>query len=444
MSLKSILQAGAARIGIGTEIAKRAGLYVSRPVVNGKRWFDWAVKAGIPNPVPADRMHVTVVYSRKDVKCRPQTDTYDVSTDRAVIQRLGADGSVLVLVWDDCYLSDRHWFFRANGATSDWAGYRVHVTLSYDAGDYEIPDDMLAQMPEMIVLGPEAHSPLNEDAVADLKKSVPAGDTHTPDAEDVEMAKGALAHALSEGLGSPLERAVIRDIANGHPVAHDELVVLGQAEWLTKFYASSPAAETVIEGQAEDVTEAAVRKRAGEMVTGAVLDPSIDQPTVETLAKIAAGEDVPVLEISALPQEILDKLHDFIRPQRELLKSNGVQVDNEEQRIAWGWASVSTQDGELVIDAHDERITTKALYKMVHGLIRGTRAGNFDHVGPAHHEIVEAMVFCAERQKALGIDLGMEGALIAMHIPDDKHWNLVKSGDWMFSIEARAIIETVD
>ena len=442
MSLKAILKAGAAAVGI--DIAKRAGLYVSRPIVNGQRWHDWAVKAGIPNPVPADRMHVTVVYSRVDVKCRPATDTYDVGTDRAVIQRLGADGNVLVVLWDDCYLADRHWFFRSNGATSDWAGYRVHMTLTYNAEGYEIPDDMLAEMPEMIVLGPETHSALNEDAVADLKKSLPTTEAHTPDAEDVSMAKSALDHALSEGVGTGAERAFLRDIANGHPVAHDELILLGQAEWLTKFYAGQPASDAVIEGVATDVTEAAVQKRASEMLTAAVLDPDMTTPTVETLAKIAAGEDVPVLEISALPAEILDKLHDFIRPERDLLKSNSMQVDNEEQRIAWGWASVSTNNGELIVDAHDERITTKALYKMVHGLIKGTRAGNFDHVGPAHHEIVEAMVFCAERQKALGIDLGMEGALIAMHIPDDKHWELVKSGDWMFSIEARAIIETVD
>jgi hypothetical protein len=424
-------------------IQKRAGLYVSRPIVNGKRWHDWAVKAGVPNPVPADRMHVTVVYSRVDVKCRPATDTYDVLTERAVIQRLGADGAVLVVVWDDCYLSDRHWFFRSNGATSDWAGYRVHVTLSYDAGDYEVPDEMLSQMPEMIVLGPEVHSPLNEDAVADLKKSIPGGDAHEPDTEDQAMAKSALEHALSEGVGTGLERAIVRDLAAGHPVSAKDLVALGGADWLVKFYAAAggeAAAEGAAVTKTGEPTDEEVQKRAGELVAGAVLDPTIDQASVETLAKIAAGEDVPVLEIAALPEALMEKLSGFIRKEREVLKSDGMQVDEEEERIAWGWATVAKKNGEDVVDSHGEKITMKAVKQMVHGLITGSRAGNFEHVGPAHHEIVEAMVFCAERQKALGIDLGMEGALIAMRIPDDNHWELVKSGDWMFSIEARGII----
>lgn len=442
--LKNVLNAATALV------QKRAGLYISRPIVNAQRWYDWAVKAGIPSPVPPERMHVTIVYSRVDVKCKPMMDTVEQAADRCVIQRMGADGSVLVVLWDDCYLSDRHYFLRYHGATSDWAGFRVHMTLSYAAGDFEIPDEMLAQMPEMIVLGPEVHAPLNEDAVADLKKSAPAGDFHSPDAEDSGLAQKALAHALAEGLGNPLERAVIRDIANGHPVADGELVALGKAEWLQDFYRKEAGSDSVAEPAAADpapVTKTVV-EAAKEMVASAVLDPTVNDVTLNTLAKIAEGEDVSDLVIASMPPEILKKLSGFMETsshviERGLLTKGAMQVDDDEQRIAWGWASVSTHKGEDVTDLHQEEITTRALYKMAHGLIRGARAGLFDHQGMACNEIVEAMVFCKERQKALGIDLGQEGLLISMHVPDDNNWELVKSGDWMFSIGARAIVTTL-
>lgn len=422
----------------GKMIHKSPGLYVMRPVVNGARWTAWAEKFGVPNPVPADRLHVTVVYSRTGVKTKPQTFLHEVLTERAVIQMMGADSSVLTVLWDDCVLADRNWFFRQYGATSDWNGYRAHMTLSYDAAGFEVPAEALAEMPEILVLGPEVHSPLNENAVADLKKSLPASPADVPDEGDIAFAKSALDYAVTNGLGSPLERAILRDISYGHAVAAGDVVVIGKAEWIGDVPAAIEAPAEVEKTEPDDE---ALKKAAHDLMKAAVLDPQVAPETVEVLASIARGDDVPVMTIAALPQPVLDKLSGFTRPERELLKSDALQVDNEEQRIAWGWASVSLKSGEEVVDAHNERITTKALYDMAHGLISGTRAGNFDHVGETRGEIIEAMVFCAERQKALGIDLGQEGLLIAMRFPDDKDWELVKSGDWMFSIEARAIIE---
>ena len=99
-----------------------------------------------------------------------------------------------------------------------------------------------------------------------------------------------------------------------------------------------------------------------------------------------------------------------------------------EQRMVWGWVSVSTVDGQPVVDVQGDVIPVDVLEKAAHDYLRDSRAGKRQHTGPQTAELVESIVFTAEKQAALGIDLGREGWFCGFHVTDDAHWAAVKAG----------------
>ena len=118
--------AGAALMGMAgeppteVEAAKRAGLYVHRPVLNAKAWNKWATDFGVPSPVPAEEMHVTIVNSVTNVVMRPDTQVYQFDTDRAYICLLGLKEDALVVCFQSWILMDRFYDFCEAGATSSF------------------------------------------------------------------------------------------------------------------------------------------------------------------------------------------------------------------------------------------------------------------------------------------------------------------------------------
>lgn len=123
------------------------------------------------------------------------------------------------------------------------------------------------------------------------------------------------------------------------------------------------------------------------------------------------------------------------------IEGKDVFKSDAERRVAYGWASVATIGGEPVEDLQKDTITVDALLDFTHQIMKGQRAGKFEHEGDACNQIVEAIVLSDDLQKALGIDLGMEGLLIGVHVPEDANWNTVKDGDWMFSIAGTMFVE---
>lgn len=104
-------------------------------------------------------------------------------------------------------------------------------------------------------------------------------------------------------------------------------------------------------------------------------------------------------------------------------------------QVVWGFASVIEENGAPIVDGQGDVIYPVELQKTAHEFMRASRAGGFMHAkdpgGRAYQvgEVVESVVLTRELQKALGIDLGMAGWLIGMHIPDKALWAKVKSGE---------------
>lgn len=119
----------------------------------------------IPNPLAAEKMHTTVLYSRKhcpDYEPAGKIDPPWIGTPTHfdVWESRGKDESdkpkrCLVLEYDCPQLDARHEeLMEEHGATYDFPDYKTHITLSYDIGDMDIKDlpDIKKMLPEIKIV----------------------------------------------------------------------------------------------------------------------------------------------------------------------------------------------------------------------------------------------------------------------------------------------------
>lgn len=118
-----------------------------------------------------------------------------------------------------------------------------------------------------------------------------------------------------------------------------------------------------------------------------------------------------------------------------------VKVD-EEQRIIYGWASVTKVDGELVVDRQGDIIETETLHKAVNDFMEHIRVGKLMHSGEPVGQIIHSFPVSKDIMSALGIQTNKEGWITGYKVYDDAIWEDVKSGKWAaFSIGGAAIKE---
>lgn len=166
------------------------------------------------------------------------------------------------------------------------------------------------------------------------------------------------------------------------------------------------------------------------------------------------GPDFDFKAIKAMPDfdlvfdpEVVEDLN------KKWPEDNGLRKDknamritkvDDDQHMVWGWASVATEKGLLVQDYQGDFILTEDLQKAAHGFMQNSRRGDQMHTIKNIGTIVESIVFTNDLQKALGIDLGVEGWFIGVKVEDQKTWDAVKSGTFQcFSIGGQATKEPV-
>lgn len=112
---------------------------------------------------------------------------------------------------------------------------------------------------------------------------------------------------------------------------------------------------------------------------------------------------------------------------------------DEEQRIVWGWASVSTEDGNLFVDSQGDTITPVEMEKMANDFMAYSRAAKSMHEGPKVGEFIHSFPMTNELMKAFGIHSDREGWIVALKVYDDDAWESVKNGTFTgLSIGGRA------
>jgi hypothetical protein len=153
------------------------------------------------------------------------------------------------------------------------------------------------------------------------------------------------------------------------------------------------------------------------------------------------------MDAGSTPAELLEALNgatvSFFSSVEEVITAGGASAGelqklhkvDEDQRMVWGWASVSTVRGESVIDTQGDIIETPELQKAAHEFMKDYRRGDEMHMIKGVGQIVDSVVMTKALQDALGVDLGMEGWLIGFKVESDEVWQKVKDGTYRaFSI----------
>lgn len=124
----------------------------------------------------------------------------------------------------------------------------------------------------------------------------------------------------------------------------------------------------------------------------------------------------------------------------ETTKSFEVLKVDEEDRIIYGWASVTKVGGELVVDHQDDVIETETLHKAVNKFMENVRVGKLMHQGEQVGMIVHSFPVSKEIMDAIGIQTDKEGWIVGYKVHEDSLWNDVKSGKYRaFSIGGAAV-----
>ena len=145
-------------------------LYVRRNVLNAAEVIAWAKGQGFETTVPAEEMHVTVMFSRTPVDwMKAGSDSWGNDSDGKMTVPPGGprlverfDGGAIVLEFSSSPLQWRHEEIKREGAKPGYDEYRPHVTITYDA-----PDGLDLKTVEpyrgKIVLGPEIFEDIDDD-----------------------------------------------------------------------------------------------------------------------------------------------------------------------------------------------------------------------------------------------------------------------------------------
>ena len=134
----------------------------------------------------------------------------------------------------------------------------------------------------------------------------------------------------------------------------------------------------------------------------------------------------------------------------EMTNKAEVQIEGQilkqmdEERLAFGWAYVSTVNGEVSLDHSGEFIRPDQIAKAATNFMLSMRTAKAMHTGEKIGEVVHSMPLTNDIAKALGIQSDREGWVIALKVYDDQVWQDVKSGKLAaFSIGGRALKEMV-
>lgn len=144
-------------------------LYVHRKLLNAADLIAWAKAQGLQSTLPAEDMHVTVLYSRQPVDPMALGNPIFAESDGGLIVKAGGPRALerfgegaTVLQFASWELSSRHADMIRAGASHDWPDYQPHVTLTYQAPE-GIDLEAIRPYTGELRFGPEIFEPLDPD-----------------------------------------------------------------------------------------------------------------------------------------------------------------------------------------------------------------------------------------------------------------------------------------
>jgi broad specificity phosphatase PhoE/cation transport regulator ChaB len=121
-----------------------------------------------------------------------------------------------------------------------------------------------------------------------------------------------------------------------------------------------------------------------------------------------------------------------------------IKADADRQ-LVFGWASISSVGGEMVVDKQEDIIPEDELETAAYDFVLYHRQQGDMHDRMGVGRLVESMMFTKQKQDALGIDLGLVGWFVGFKVDDAGVWKRIKEGDLPeFSIGGKATRESVE
>lgn len=106
-----------------------------------------------------------------------------------------------------------------------------------------------------------------------------------------------------------------------------------------------------------------------------------------------------------------------------------VKALEPDRRLIFGWASIVTKGGVPIVDKQGDVIPVDELENAFYDYVLSSRDQGHMHRRTGVGRLVECMVFTREKQAALGVDLGHEGAWVGFYVDDDEVWAAHKRGE---------------
>lgn len=151
--------------------AKPRTLYVRRKLLNADEVIAWAKSQGFTSTLPAEDMHVTLIYSRAPVDWmkmgQPWEDALEVPEGGPrLIEEF--DSGAVVLLFGSSELQWRHERMKEEGASFDYPEYQPHITLAYEGAPEDI--DSIEPYRGVLKFGPEIFEEVDEDWKQGIKE----------------------------------------------------------------------------------------------------------------------------------------------------------------------------------------------------------------------------------------------------------------------------------
>lgn len=157
--------------------SKNAGTYVgarfSKETVDKLKQVIKKLK--VKNPLPEEKFHTTIIFSKspfpKNFKPLGKLDTpWEVIPEKFSLFTGKSDKKCLVIEYDCKEQRKRHeHLMKKYDADYPWPEYKMHVTLSYDCGDFDIEQDV-KEFIDKIFIDEEYSEPLQLEWLANSDK----------------------------------------------------------------------------------------------------------------------------------------------------------------------------------------------------------------------------------------------------------------------------------
>ena len=371
-----------------SEITKASGaepIYMYRPLLNAEELVEWAREQGFNSALTPDDMHATVVYSKRPFssyysmlanhEAEVMGDNIVVTGGARSVAPLGDKGAV-VLKFESEQFQEEHAWFERMGASWDFPEYLPHVSITYNgAADVSVIEPFTGTL----VFGPLRAKPIVEE--------------WSGNAEEIDLQK----RQMSDDSFTTREEAMARSYDLGFKgEIHTHETADGQRVFMPGATHDAYLGREADEDERED-------------------DDDNESPDV-----VSTEQGLLERTITAIMGSVME---------HAVAKSATILKADEETRMVYGWASVATVNGELVVDQQGDTLEPSEMVKMADGFMASVRTAKAMHQGAGIGEVLHSMPLTNDIMKAFGISCDREGWLVGMRIHDDATFAKVKSGE---------------